>query len=121
MDQGGRTHTVAVPDWADVVEVRVDGGAELTTEEVEAVHLALDEIEEEFFEQVQEHRFEEQVEAQYVNAVPEPLILRATGGNPASVAASLAEQLRAQPLRWRIDYLEAVRDLLDDPDGFPSD
>lgn len=109
------THTVAVPDWISVVDVRISGrsgAASLEPDELGAVEEALEALEEQFLAEAEHHSFDERAEAPYVEAVPDRLVIRLTGAGPASLAASLAEQLGAQPLRWRYDYIEALRDHL---------
>lgn len=108
LDPDGVAHTVAVPDWSEVVALRVVGrGGELDAAALLAV---LDALEERTYAEIAVIPYDGARERAFVGQVPAHRVLRLPDGDPAALVA----QLGSVDLRWRLDHLTALRDLLDE-------
>ena len=109
----GVVHTVAVPDPGTVVALFRADGAPLGTADVAALVEARDELEGRCVEEAAAAEHDPAAESPFVEAVPPLLTVALEGPTPGDRAASFTRQLAAQPIRWRLDWLLAVDDLLD--------
>ena len=108
LDPDGVAHTVAVPDWSEVVALRVVGrGGELDAAALLAV---LDALEERTYAEIAAIPYDGARECAFVGQVPAHRVFRLPDGDPAALVA----QLGSVDLRWRLEHLMALRDLLDE-------
>ena len=108
LDPDGVAHTVAVPDWSEVVALRVVGrGGELGPAALLAV---LDALEERTYAEIAAIPYDGARERAFVRQVPAHRVFQTAGRGPAALVA----QLGSVDLRWRLDHLTALRDLLDE-------
>ena len=108
LDPDGVAHTVAVPDWSEVVALRVVGrGGELGPAALLAV---LDALEERMYAEIAAIPYDGARERAFVGQVPAHRVITLPDGDPAALVA----QLESVDLRWRLDHLTALRDLLDE-------
>jgi len=113
----GRLHTVAVPDPRTVVTLELGTGrplGQLPEDLLARLQAAVEELEERSYAAAGALSFDAAVEAPFVDQVPDPVRLVLTGSTADALAASLEEQVDALPLRWRLDRVMALADLLDE-------
>ena len=109
----GVVHTVAVPDPGTVVALHRADGAPPSTADVAALAEARDELELLFFAEVAATDTDPAAEQPFAEAVPPLLTITLHGSTPADRAGSFTRQLAEEPVRWRLDWLLAVDDLLE--------
>ena len=112
VDQRRLLNTTEPFDWTELVEIsmRVFGLLKLTS--ANQVHDVLDTVEDEIFDAVEACAIDSAEEAAFAEQLPGRMTLRLTTRRLDRVPAHVAEQLRRQPLRWRLDYVWALRDCL---------
>jgi hypothetical protein len=115
LDPDGVAHTVAAPDWSEVVALRVVGrGGE---PDAAALLAVLDVLEERTYAEIATIPYDGARERAFVRQVPARRVVTLPDGDPAALVA----QLGSVDLRWRLDHLMALRDLLDEvEDGHPD-
>lgn len=111
VDERGMIHTVDHPGWSDLVNMSPPSYAALRQTPAAWLHDVLDDIEDDVFEGVTGLNAGRAEEAQFVDRLP-PRITLGLVGPPAAMPAILADQLVRQPLRWRLDYVWALRECL---------
>ena len=112
----GRVHTVAVPDPASLVRLVVvgRGDREVRPEDVAVLQPAVEPAMDEALDAASRIPFDAETEATYHAQMPAPLVLELDGSDPARLAASLLTGLAGVDARWRLDYVMALEDLLDE-------
>ena len=108
LEPDGVAHTVAVPDWSEVVALRVvrrGGGLDAA-----ALLAVLDALEERTYAEIAAVPYDGARERAFMGQVPAHRVFRLPDGDPAALVA----QLESVGLRWRLDHLTALRDLLDE-------
>jgi hypothetical protein len=105
----GIVHTADV-DWASVIAMSDVELVALRAASRASLHDALDLVEDGVFDYIGSSVLSAAEEAPFVEQAPPRLELKLAG--QAIVAAALTKQLLQQPLRWRLDYVWAVRDCL---------
>ena len=113
----GRLHTVAVPDPRAVVSLELATGrplGRLPEDHLARLGTAVEVLEERCYAEAATLAFDADAEASFVGAVPGHVRLVLTGSTADQLAASLEEQVGALPVRWRLDQLAALGDLLDE-------
>lgn len=115
VDATGVSHTVASPRWEAVISLDDrDRDLAISPGDVELIDALLDELEEETYGEIALLGFDPAVEATFEGVSPAQLELPplVANGDRADWRTSLIAHLAAQPLRWRLDYMEAIRDWL---------
>jgi hypothetical protein len=113
----GGLHTVAVPDPRAVVVLELATGrplGRLPEEHLVRLQAAVEELEERCVTEAAALPFDAAAEAAFENEVPAQLRVVVTGSTAEEQAASLVTQVDALPIRWRLDQVMALEDLLDE-------
>jgi hypothetical protein len=110
-DERGLVHTAVRSHWTELVKMSSGSYAAFRAMPAAWLHDALDEVEDDFFEQVTQQKADPAEEARFVDRMPPRMTLGLLGPATATVEV-LTGQLRRQPLRWRLDYVWALRDCL---------
>lgn len=111
LDQRGIAHTVDIP-WCDAVILSPRSYDVLQRTPPAPLYDVLDDVEDDIFRRIGASQFSSVQEARYAERPPPRISIGLTGPQRAT-AEVLELQLRRQPLRWRLDYVSAVRDCLD--------
>jgi hypothetical protein len=111
VDGRGTYHVVDHPEWDELVHMSPRSDAILRLSPAPWILDVLDEVEEAVFEHVERAGVDPAEEAGFVDRLP-PRITLGLPGPVEGTAEALAVQLRWQPLRWRVDYVWALRDRL---------
>ena len=121
IDERQMVHTTGHSHWTDVLRLSPSGSAALRDIPPAWVHSMLDDIEDDLFDWWLTQRIDRAEEALYVDREPPRLTLGLIGP-PGATLEILRAQLLRQSLRWRLDYLWALRDCLTIPDeGLDAD
>jgi hypothetical protein len=113
----GRLHTVAVPDPRTVLSLELPTGrplGRLPEEHLTRLQTAVEELEERCVTEAAALPFDAATEAGFADGIPEHVRLVLTGSTAEEQAASLAQQVDALPIRWRLDQVMALQDLLEE-------
>jgi hypothetical protein len=113
----GHLHTVAVPDPRTVVSLELSTGrplGRLPEDHLTRLQTAVEELEERCVTEAATLPFDAATEAAFENQAPGRVRVVLTGSTAEEQAASLAQQVDALPIRWRLDQLMALEDLLDE-------
>jgi hypothetical protein len=113
----GRLHTVAVPDPRTVVSLELPTGrplGQLPEEHLIRLQTAVEELEERCVTEATALPFDAATEAAFEGGVPEPVRVVLAGSTAEEQVRSLERQVDALPIRWRLDQLMALEDLLDE-------
>ena len=113
----GRLHTVAVPDPRTVVSLELSSGRPLgglPEEHLTRLQTAVEELEERCVTEAAALPFDAAAEAAFEGGVPGQVRVVLTGSTAEEQAASLVRQVDALPIRWRLDQVMALEDLLDE-------
>jgi len=111
LDERGLTHTVDIP-WRDAVGLTTSSYHVLRHALPGRLYDVLDDVEDEIFQRLEGSQFSSVQEARYAERPPPRITIGLIG--PQHVAAQILRlQLYRQPLRWRLDYVWALRACLD--------
>jgi hypothetical protein len=113
----GRLHTVAVPDPRTVLSLELSTGrplGRLPEEQLIRLQAAVEELEGRCVTEAAAIPFDAAAEAAYENEVPGHVHVVLAGSTAEEQAASLVAQVDALPIRWRLDQVMALEDLLDE-------
>jgi hypothetical protein len=113
----GRLHTVAVTDPRTVVSLDLSTGrplGQLPEEHLIRLQAAVEELEERCVTEAAALPLDVAAEAAFEGEVPGHVRVVLTGSTAEEQAASLVQQVDALPIRWRLDQLMALEDLLDE-------
>ena len=113
----GGLHTTAVPDPRSVVLLELATGhplGRLPEAHLSRLQAAVEELTEHCYAEAAALGFDAATEAPFVGGVPDQLRLVLAGASAEEQAASLTRQVAALPIRWRLDRLTALEDLLDE-------
>ena len=111
VDQRGLLNTTEPSDWTGLLDLSDRDFVILKLTPSDPIHDMLDAVEDEIADAVAACTIDPGEEAAFVERLPDRMALRLTR-RIDRVAARVAEQLRRQPLRWRLDYVWALRDCL---------
>ena len=111
VDSGGRVYMAEPADWRQLVELSADDYGRLYRSEPAHVHDVLDSVEDDLFREIELREVDPTEEEDFIDKLPPPLALNLTE-SPTTVPSAVRETLRRQPLRWRIDYIWALKDCL---------
>jgi len=113
----GGLHTTAVPDPRTVVVLELATGhplGRLPESHLARLQAAVEELTERCYAEAAALGFDAATEAPFVGEVPDRARLVLAGVTAEEQAASLTQQAEALPMRWRLDRLTALEDLLDE-------
>lgn len=109
VDGRGTFRTADHPEFDEVVHMSPRSDAILRLTPRPWIFDVLDDVEEEVFEHVERVGVDPAEEARFVDRLP-PRVTLGVPGPVEGTADALSVQLRWQPVRWRVDYVWAVRD-----------
>lgn len=113
VDPYGVAHTVAMPDWRQVLLVGERLHARLRMVPEVSVDDAIEHLEDNTYDEILNESWIEAVELEYDGVAPPPLTIGREEEALDPWLLIIAE-LEQQPIRWRLDYILAFRDLLDE-------
>ena len=110
-DERGLIHTVNIP-WGDAVGMSTKSYGILKQAPAASLYDLLEDTEDDIFRRIEGSPLSAVQEARYAERPP-PRIKVGILGPQHVTAEILGLQLSRQPMRWRLDYVWALRDCLD--------